>query len=52
MEKMKQNFYEVHLKGYINEVWAFSEEQATILVQAMAIKQGVDYELLSVRKIK
>jgi len=47
---MQNHPYEVVLEGYRAVVWASNGEEATILVQAEAIRQGRNYKAVSVSK--
>lgn len=49
---MNKELYYVELKGFFGSVWAFSEKEAIILVQADAINNGCDYELVKAYKSK
>ncbi|WP_158081946.1 hypothetical protein [Paenibacillus ferrarius] len=49
---MKNNKYEVILVGYISIQTAGTEYEAIILAQAEAIKEGLNYRLVSAREIE
>lgn len=48
---MKSTLFNVVLKGYEQEVWALTKNEAVILVQAEAIKKCLDYELIFVSEV-
>jgi len=48
---MKKTYYEVKMLGCIAYVSALSEREAIILAQAEAIKDGMNYELISLHEI-
>lgn len=47
---MKKYYWTVIMNGYTAKVWAFNEEEAKILGQAEAIKEGKNYEIIQIIK--
>lgn len=45
---MIKNVYKITLEGYSTQVRAFNKEEAVILAQAEAIKNGCKYKLLDI----